>query len=166
MLKPVPLGTVIPLSDAREYDLPEVYSLVHRVVASGILILNGRVLLLRRAPNEFPSPDTWALPSGAMELGEIPSQTIVREFWEETGLKIGVRQRIAVEAYFYDKPESRIHIIEYIHWVELVSSDCEVRLSPEHTEYSFVRESDLGSDRFFSLVAPRRRAICSVLELI
>ncbi|WP_230394323.1 NUDIX domain-containing protein [Plantactinospora alkalitolerans] len=41
----------------------------------------GQVLLIERSDNGF-----WALPAGAMELGESISQCAVREVWEETGL--------------------------------------------------------------------------------
>src|SRR5215813_3164067 len=41
----------------------------------------GRVLLIRRADT-----GDWALPAGAMELGESITECAVREFFEETGL--------------------------------------------------------------------------------
>jgi 8-oxo-dGTP pyrophosphatase MutT (NUDIX family) len=41
----------------------------------------GRVLLIRRADNGY-----WAVPAGAMELGESIAEAAVREVREETGL--------------------------------------------------------------------------------
>ncbi len=41
----------------------------------------GRVLLIRRADNGY-----WALPAGAMELGESIVEAAAREVFEETGL--------------------------------------------------------------------------------
>jgi 8-oxo-dGTP pyrophosphatase MutT (NUDIX family) len=41
----------------------------------------GRVLLIKRADNGY-----WAMPGGAMELGESITQCAIREVWEETGL--------------------------------------------------------------------------------
>ncbi len=41
----------------------------------------GRVLLIRRADNGL-----WAMPGGALEVGETPAQGVAREAWEETGL--------------------------------------------------------------------------------
>ena len=41
----------------------------------------GQVLLIERSDNGF-----WALPAGAMELGESIAQCAIREVWEETGL--------------------------------------------------------------------------------
>lgn len=42
----------------------------------------GRVLLIQRSDNGH-----WALPAGAMELGESIAECAVREVWEETGLR-------------------------------------------------------------------------------
>lgn len=43
----------------------------------------GRILLHRRSDN-----DLWALPGGAMELGETLGETAIRETKEETGLDV------------------------------------------------------------------------------
>jgi len=42
----------------------------------------GRLLLIQRSDNH-----RWALPAGAMEVGESITDCAVREVWEETGLK-------------------------------------------------------------------------------
>ncbi|MBB2945106.1 8-oxo-dGTP pyrophosphatase MutT (NUDIX family) [Actinoplanes lutulentus] len=41
----------------------------------------NRLLLIQRSDNH-----RWAIPAGAMELGESMEQCAVRELWEETGL--------------------------------------------------------------------------------
>jgi 8-oxo-dGTP pyrophosphatase MutT (NUDIX family) len=48
----------------------------------------GRILLQKRSDN-----GAWDLPAGAIDPGEAPAQTIVREVYEETGL-IVVPERI------------------------------------------------------------------------
>ncbi|WP_229071868.1 NUDIX domain-containing protein [Actinoplanes sp. DH11] len=42
----------------------------------------GRLLLIQRSDNH-----RWAIPAGAMELGESMEQCAIRELWEETGLR-------------------------------------------------------------------------------
>ncbi|MFC4063788.1 NUDIX domain-containing protein [Actinoplanes subglobosus] len=42
----------------------------------------GRLLLIQRSDNH-----RWAIPAGAMELGESMEECAVRELWEETGLR-------------------------------------------------------------------------------
>ena len=42
----------------------------------------GRILLIQRADNQ-----KWAMPGGALEVGETPAEGVVREALEETGVK-------------------------------------------------------------------------------
>lgn len=42
----------------------------------------GRILLIRRADNGL-----WAMPGGALAVGETPARGVVREAWEETGVR-------------------------------------------------------------------------------
>ncbi|MBK9711711.1 MAG: NUDIX domain-containing protein [Kouleothrix sp.] len=51
----------------------------------------GRVLLGRRSDVML-----WAPPSGVVQLGETPAQTLVREVEEETGLQIEVEKLIGL----------------------------------------------------------------------
>jgi ADP-ribose pyrophosphatase YjhB (NUDIX family) len=43
---------------------------------------DGEILLIRRADNH-----KWAMPGGALEVGETPAQGVVREAFEETGVR-------------------------------------------------------------------------------
>jgi ADP-ribose pyrophosphatase YjhB (NUDIX family) len=42
----------------------------------------GRILLIRRADNQ-----KWAMPGGALAVGETPAQGVIREVFEETGIR-------------------------------------------------------------------------------
>ncbi|MDB5526846.1 MAG: ADP-ribose pyrophosphatase [Rhizobium sp.] len=53
--------------------------------SSGILIRDGRLLLIRR--KNPPSYDMFAFPGGRAEPGESPDETALREFEEETGIR-------------------------------------------------------------------------------
>jgi mutator protein MutT len=65
-----------------EPDAPKPNSMVPAVSA---VVVNeaGDILLQRRSDNGF-----WALPGGAVELGESAGQAIVREVKEETGVDV------------------------------------------------------------------------------
>ena len=63
-----------------------------RVGCSAAIINNeGKVLLTRRLDN-----GQWCLPSGGMDAGESPSETAVREVFEETGLHVRVTRLVGV----------------------------------------------------------------------
>ncbi len=68
---------------------------------------NGRLLLHRRSDNE-----RWALPGGAMDIGETIAQCAEREVQEETGLNVEAYRVVGV----YSDPD---HVFAY--------SDGEVR---------------------------------------
>lgn len=51
----------------------------------------GTVLLLRQ-----PHRAGWSLPGGLLEHGESPADAVIREVWEETGLRIDPGDHVAV----------------------------------------------------------------------
>jgi ADP-ribose pyrophosphatase YjhB (NUDIX family) len=51
----------------------------------------GRVLLCHRR-----DMDAWNLPGGGVERGELPSETVIRETLEETGLEVVVERLVGV----------------------------------------------------------------------
>jgi 8-oxo-dGTP pyrophosphatase MutT (NUDIX family) len=61
----------------------------------------GRILMIHRTDN-----DRWALPGGALELGETVISTAVREVKEETGIDIEVSGLVGI----YSDPH---HVIAY-----------------------------------------------------
>ena len=59
-------------------------------VAAVIRDATGRILLQKRTDG------LWSLPAGAIDPGEAPAQALVREVWEETGLRVRPRRLIGV----------------------------------------------------------------------
>lgn len=57
----------------------------------------GRALLCHRR-----DLDIWNLPGGGMELGELPTETAIRETHEETGLNVKIERLVGV----YSKPKN------------------------------------------------------------
>lgn len=61
------------------------------VADAAIIDQTGRILLIKRADNH-----KWAMPGGALEVGETPAQGAEREAKEETGIKCQVTALIGV----------------------------------------------------------------------
>lgn len=60
----------------------------------------GEILMIRRTDN-----DNWALPGGAIDLGESVTQAAIRETKEETGIDVEITGLIGI----YSDPRHVIH---------------------------------------------------------
>ncbi|MEU1408526.1 NUDIX domain-containing protein [Streptomyces sp. NPDC005728] len=79
---------------------PPANSVVPSVVAF-VQNAAGQVLLIKRSDN-----GRWALPGGGHDAGEFISDTVVREVWEETGIKVEVSELTGI----YTDPG---HVLQY-----------------------------------------------------
>ena len=71
----------------------------------------GEVLLLKR-PEGVHCGGLWSFPGGKVEDGEMPLQAVVRELFEETGLK-GIRWRhLGKISHTYD--DRKLHILFFV----------------------------------------------------
>ncbi|MDH6137693.1 8-oxo-dGTP diphosphatase [Kitasatospora sp. MAA4] len=65
---------------------------LHSVSVAGVVVRgDGRVLVVRRADN-----GRWEAPGGVLELGEGVEDGVVREVFEETGVRVGVERLTGV----------------------------------------------------------------------
>jgi ADP-ribose pyrophosphatase YjhB (NUDIX family) len=125
----------------RSPDAPAANSIVVAVTAF-IRDEVGRLLLIRRTDN-----DLYAIPGGALEMGERLTQTVEREVMEETGIAVRVTGLIGV----YSDPE---HVIEFTDGeVRQEFSICfradptggDLRTSDESKEVLWVAPTDLDA---------------------
>ncbi len=61
---------------------------VHLGGASGLIVIDGKVVLIKRSKD--PHKDHWSLPGGGIEPGERVRDAVKREVLEETGLEVDV----------------------------------------------------------------------------
>lgn len=66
---------------------------------------NGRILLIRRADN-----GKWAMPGGALEVGETPSAGVIREVHEETGMTVESVALVAIHDSRFCHTPTRHHL--------------------------------------------------------
>lgn len=84
----------------------------------------GEILLMERADGTG-----WCLPCGWVEANEKPSETVLREVREETGLEVVVKQLVGVFTRPANAQNGPHTMIAVVHWCEIVAG--ELTLSAE-----------------------------------
>jgi len=69
-------------------------------MATGILELDGRILIQKRKPKGVWA-NLWEFPGGRLEPGETPEMALVREYLEETELVVGNLKKITAVQHSY-----------------------------------------------------------------
>jgi ADP-ribose pyrophosphatase YjhB (NUDIX family) len=79
-------------------------------VAAMIFDEQGRILLFKHTYRKYP----WGLPAGGLEYGEQPDKAIVREFFEETSLRIEVDKLLLAESSREDHNISLVYLCKIV----------------------------------------------------
>ncbi|MCP4541764.1 MAG: NUDIX domain-containing protein [Chloroflexi bacterium] len=115
------------------------------MVGAAALIINQKeeLLLLRRSDN-----DSWGIPGGAMEPGEILEETVKRETFEEAGLEIDDLALFGVFSgpdLFYEYPNGdQVYNVTVVYLVRNVNGQLQVDIN-EHSEAQFFALDSLPS---------------------
>ena len=143
----------------------------HPVVGvGGVVILDGRALLIRRGSE--PLKGEWSIPGGILELGETLIEAVRRELREETSLEVRVLNLIEVFERIFPgadanpsvppavspRPQYHFVIVDYL---------CEViagspRAGSDVTDVAFVCEEDLLA---YNLTPTATRVVCRAFAM-
>lgn len=98
---------------------------------SGVALINskGEILLQRRMDN-----DLWAVPGGAVELGESVEETAIAEVYEETGLRVRNLKLLGIysgKETYYKYPNG-----DEVYWITVVfvSNQFDGEIRPDNYE--------------------------------
>ncbi len=94
----------------------------HKKVVVGILVDKHRVLIGKR-PLGGLLGGMWEFPGGHVQSGETLERALLREFWEEVGLKISVLEKITVVKHAY----SHFSITMHAFYVRKISGTLQVK---------------------------------------
>lgn len=81
-----------------------------KVDVRGAVIRDGEILLVQERRDQL-----WCMPGGWADVGELPSEAVVREVWEESGFQVKAQKVIGV----YDANRSGIPL-EFYHAYKIV----------------------------------------------
>ncbi|MDP2848753.1 MAG: A/G-specific adenine glycosylase [Humidesulfovibrio sp.] len=126
-------------------------------MACGVLASRGRFYIQKRRPDDV-WPGLWEFPGGVLEEGETPEQALVREFREETELRVAPAGKIAVVRSSYTRYRITMHGF-FCRMDADLDPERAFRLN-EATEARFVAPSELSR---FAFPSGHARLVAKVL---
>lgn len=91
-----------------------------KVDIRGLLLSPDKKLLLVREQAD----GKWSLPGGWADVGSSPKETIVKEFAEETGLDVSVKQLLAVfDKRLHPHPPQPFYVYKFVFLCEAISAE-------------------------------------------
>jgi ADP-ribose pyrophosphatase YjhB (NUDIX family) len=110
-----------------------------KVDVRGAVVRDGKVLLVQERVD-----GCWAMPGGWADVGERPSEMVVREVWEESGFEVLARKVIGVyDANRGGRPLQFYHAYKIVFLCEIMGG--EARASDETLAVDFFPFDDLPS---------------------
>ena len=113
---------------------------------AGVLVKNkNKVLLCKRSPKES-MPGVWSIPSGHIEEGESPLDGALREFEEETNIKLPNKLQLIgfINRYKKDKTKKgMVYVFYYESDKELIPDLTKAKDGHEHTKCEYFSKKDL-----------------------
>jgi 8-oxo-dGTP diphosphatase len=126
----------------------------------GVVILNGRALLIRRGGP--PLEGRWSIPGGMLEVGETLLEGVQRELAEETGIEVRVGDLIEVfERINRDgNGKTQYHFVIADYLCEVVRG--EARAASDVVDVAWAAPEDLGK---YSLTGMATQVILKAFEM-
>jgi len=102
-----------------------------KIDVRGAVVRDGKILLVQERRDE-----RWAMPGGWADVGDIPSEMVAREVWEESGFEIVPRKVVAVfDANRGGRPLEFFHAYKIIFLCDITGG--EARPSDETMDVGF-----------------------------
>jgi 8-oxo-dGTP diphosphatase len=112
-----------------------------KVAAHALIKRGNRYLVTKRSDTDDFMPGLWDLPGGTIRFGESIESALNREVFEETGLKIEIRQLV----YVYQFVSAQVrHQFQIVYKCDYVSGNLKLD-SRFHQEFKWLYFKDIHS---------------------
>ena len=131
-------------------------------LATGIVIREGRLLLVAsRYPNH--AEPLWNLPGGRQQSGELLAETVVREFYEETALRVEVRE-VAYVSESYDGEKHYLNVTFEVAMVGGESSFDKLRMTRDELRMTAEGDDHVAAVEWVALEEVATRIVVGVVR--
>ncbi len=113
-----------------------------KIVLGGVVIKDGKILILQRHKDEDIYPNMWELPSGKREPLEPSEDSLIREVKEEAGLDVKIIMSFSVFDYQIEKPDE-IRDSTQVNFLVTPANNAEVKLSGEHQAFAWITKDEI-----------------------
>jgi len=108
-----------------------------KIDVRGAVMREGRILLVQERRDE-----KWCMPGGWADVGDLPSEMVAREVWEESGFQVEARKVLGVfDANRVGRPLEFYHAYKIVFLCEITGG--EARASDETMDVGFFDFDDL-----------------------
>ena len=123
-----------------------------KVDVRGAVIQQGRILLVR----EIEDLDRWTIPGGWADVNQSPTECVIWEVREESGLEVRVRKLAAVYdcAHYAHAPPHPFHVYKIFFICDVVGGIPKPGL--ETSEVAFFAEKEIPTDLSMGRVLPHQ----------
>ncbi|HLG24471.1 MAG TPA: NUDIX hydrolase [Candidatus Nanoarchaeia archaeon] len=108
-------------------------------VVTGVINHKDKILVLKKAPDDYNYPNKWGFCSGFIKEFEAAEDTVIREIREETGLKA----KITKKANIFQIADKKLKKIWTVQCFLCTPSSDKVRLCHENTEFRWIEPKEL-----------------------
>ena len=90
-----------------------------KLTVDGVVLSDDKILLIKRKNDPFRGK--WALPGGFVEYGEKVEDAVLREIYEETGLKTSIIKNFGV--YSDPNRDPRGHTVSIVYLLDIIGGN-------------------------------------------
>lgn len=111
-----------------------------KIAAKGLILFNGKYLLVLRSGEENIDPSRWDIPGGGVKAGETVSEALIREIKEETGIDISSSKIFPIKNWTLNKGGIEFGGVDFLCILENYQK---IKLSPEHIRAKWLSEKEI-----------------------
>lgn len=127
----------------------EIRDVVMKPTVSSAVMVDGKVLMLKRPDRCHSFPGMWSLVAGKIEDGESPADAAVREIGEETGLSVGAPDASLPPVYVREGK-----VLWQVHSFLFRLDAADPVLNDENEAFQWVAPEDIGGMATVKETAP------------